>query len=221
MAGPAAAGATAHWTFEALGDDAPRRERFVVSPEAVDWLDEQGRAFWRLERSTSTLVQIDPQSGTVRPMDGVARAAMADEFARVRALGLGALVRPGSSASPWAAFESADRWALLQTDAQIAGIPCRRVVLSVGESVVGEACIADAQTQAGGPALLQMLQALLDLADEVGRIAGAEFRSALPLHPLVTAARTGGIPLRVVQTLPKEAPREWRLAVPPSGTPAP
>lgn len=220
IAEPTAAGVTAHWTFEASGDDAPRRERFVVRPEVVEWLDDHGRVRWRLERNTSTLVQIDPQDGSERSMDKAARAAIADELARARAMGLDAVVRPGQRMRPWAAVESADRWVWLQERTQIAGVPCRRVSLSVNDSVVGEACIADAQTQPGGPALLQMLQSLLDLADEMGRHGGAALRGAWPLHPLVTAARAGGIPLQVLETLPGEHPREWRLAAPPSGTPA-
>lgn len=213
---PAAAGAGLHWVYEAVGDDAPRREHFVVRANVVEWLDDQGRVLWRHDRRAGTLTQLDPARRSTRTFDDAAVDELAAELARAQALGLGAADR-AAPPRPWAAVEAADRWTPLPGSAAVAGVACRRVSLHAGPRAVGEACIADAQALPGGTPLLQMLQALARLADRIGARVGTAGTPAWPLHPLVAAARAGGLPLSVRESLPGERPHEWRLLQRPAG----
>lgn len=213
---PAAAGADLHFVYEAMGDDAPRQEHFVVRAGTVEWLDGQGRVLWRHDRHAGTLTQLDPARRGSRTIDDAAVDAIAADLARAQALGLGAADR-ATPPRPWAAVEAADRWTTLPGSAEVAGLACRRVSLHIGPRAVGEACIADAQALPGGTPLLQLLQALARLADRIGQRVGTAGTLAWPLHPLVAAARAGGLPLSVRESLPGERPHEWRLVQRPAG----
>lgn len=207
MTAAAPAGAAWHWTYEAVGDDAPRHEHFVVRADAVDWLDGQRRTLWRFEPGNGRLVAFDPSQGSRLAIDADAIQAMADSLTHVQSLGLGR-----EPARPWAALEAADRWTDLPAPGGPTLAPCRRLALQAGARTVGETCVADGGALPGGPALLQMLQALAALSDAVRQRQAGNAAADWPQHPLVVAARAGGIPLWVRQQLPGERPREWRLA---------
>lgn len=204
------------WVYEALGEHAPRREHFVVRPEAVTWLDPQGRVQWRLDRRDGSLWQADPQQDGERRMDAAARSALAAELVRVQALGQ--VVRPaaGRPARAFAAVEAADRFTPRPGATQVAGMACRSVDLHRHDQAVGEACIAQTPLPSDAAALLQLLRALLQLADDLAQRTGAGATPAWPLHPLVTATRGGGLPLSVRESPGDRPPSEWRLQAPAS-----
>jgi len=205
------AGAAWHLTYEAVGDDAPRHTYFVVRPDAVEWLDEQRRTLWRFERRSRVLVRFDPSQDSRETIDDTAIAAIADGLARAGVLGLGR-----GFARPWAALEAADRWTPLPAPAAAPIAACRRLALHAATGPVGETCIAEPDTLPSGLALMQLLLALSDLADALRRRLPDAMPADWPLHPLVVAARTGGLPLSVIEHLPGERRREWRLAGRPS-----
>ena len=214
-----------HWTWQSLGPDAPGREHLVVRPGAVDWLDEQGRPRWRLDRASGTLWLTDAPDATPRPMDAAAIAQLAAALARGAELDAEARRGRPAPRRPWADVEAADRWTPQPGAAEVAGLPCRGVALHRGDQLVGEACIAEAAALPGGAAVLALLQALLGLAESVAPRAAAgpgDGGFGAPLHPLVAAARTGGLPLWVREQPAAggaQAAREWRLAGPPGPAP--
>ena len=229
-----AAGASM-WTWQAVGAEAPQEERFEVRAGSVRWLDAQGRTQWHHARATGVLTQIDHEAGQYRRLDAEGLQALAAELGaamsaqrrHIDALppaereaasrALAALMNPSR---PWAHVEASDVRVTLQQSDLVAGTACRRIGLQAAGRPVGETCIADARALPGGDAVLQMLTALQRVADVLRSALPSAPAAAWPLHPLVVAARGGGLPLSVVEAVAGERRRELRLrAVQPLSAP--
>lgn len=206
--------------YRAIGPQAPMHESFDVSAEAVRLRDAQGLLRLVYDRRTGVL-QI-PDSGTAGPFsglrlhaDGIARLAqdMRDitvEMAHQAAKGTAAqqaLARQRwqellAPRGPWSDLDrvrAEDERPPLGDKDTVLGHDCNRIALFAGQERIGEACVAPAQSVAGGTAVLQMLQAMAAALDRLRALTATSLPLAWPSHPLVAAARSGQLPLRVVQ----------------------
>jgi hypothetical protein len=91
---------------------------------------------------------------------------------------------------------------ILGGDIRILGFTCSRIELQAQGQPVGEACVAPPQSVAGGAAVLEMLQAMALALDRMRTLTDGALLVAWPSHPLVPAARSGQLPLQVVQQTP-------------------
>ena len=231
VANPAQAASSSgvSYVYEALGPQAPHVERFEVRPGSVRWLDENGLTLWHLSRSSGMLMLIDHGTQTYRKFDdagidlmrGELRAALAAKRMLAEASpsqGKGVQTRPTLGEAllanrPWAALEAINVWMAQETTDEIAGVKCRSFIMKIGEKAVGEMCVADALTTRGGSAVQQLLWTIGQVAERV-RAGVADSESiGWPSHPLVAAARTGQLPLLVVERLDGEVRNELRLAL--------
>ena len=217
------------YVYETLGPQAPHVERFEVWPGSVRWLDEKGLTQWHLSRSSGILMLIDHGTQTFRKFDDVGIELMRDELrAALAAQRMLAEASPSQAKGgqtrptlgevllanrPWAALEATNVWVAQETTGEIAGVKCRSFIMKTGEKPVGEMCVADALTSPGGSALQQLLWTIGQVAERV-RAGMADSESiGWPSHPLVAAARTGQLPLHVVERLDGEVRNELRLAL--------
>jgi hypothetical protein len=215
------------WIYEALGPDSPQMEQIQVWPASVRWLDAQGRPLWHYAHASGTLTLIDHEARAYRRLDGDGvdalraelAAALASQHQRIdalpapdRATAWRQLSQATGLHRPWAAVEAANRWPPLGGNDRVAGLACRRLAVANGDRTVGEICVMDASERAGGGAILQMLSAMLQLADQMRSLAPDATWPAWPSHPLVAAARSGGLPLRIVEAVAGERRNELRLA---------
>lgn len=217
------------YVYENLGPQAPHVERFEVWPGSVRWLDEKGLTQWHFSRSSGMLLLIDHGTRTFRKFDDAGIELMRGEI-RVALVarrklaeaspsqGKGVQTRPALGEvllenRPWAALEATNVWVAQDARGEFAGMKCRSFVMKVGERAVGETCVADALASPGGTAVQQLLWAIGQVADRV-RVGVADSESiGWLLHPLVAAARTGQLPLQVVERLDGKVRNELRLAL--------
>lgn len=217
-----------HWTYEAVGPDAPKREHFVVRPDSTEWLDPHQRVLWRLQHSTGTLTLRDPDGGGWRVIDEAAVRAIRNDLARARSLGLLSGQSPGGPLPAGAALSMADRREAVGPAIEEGGLRCQRMTLFTGDQRVGEACVAPADALPGGRSLQLLLQRFVAVAEQVradetprrttgqGHRAAPSVRAEWPVHPLIAASRWGGIPVSVSEEVPGERAHKWRLTGPPS-----
>ena len=88
------------------------------------------------------------------------------------------------------------------SDATVLGYRCSRIALHADGQAIGEACVAPATSVSGGAAVLQMLQAMAAVLDRLREWPDTPVYLAWPSHPLVAAARSGQLPLQVIQHAP-------------------
>ena len=199
----AASGGGQCWVFEAVGAQAPQEEFIEIRPGAVRWLDAQGRTQWHQRRDSGLLTLLDHDARIFYTLDeagiSLLRAELQAALAAPR-VNLGSTARPAPQ-RPWVAVDAADNWSEPRGLDHVAGLACQRLVLKVDERTVGEACVADASALAGGPALLQMLQAQVKFADPLRASVPGAAAIVWPLHPLMAVARSGRLPLRVPEAV--------------------
>mgnify|MGYP003647877018 CR=1 FL=1 len=210
-------------SYRATGPQAPMREAFDVTSTLVAWRDDQGRVRMTFDRRASVLTThgadaADPAGDVRLDADGIAtlvdqlRSASAD-MERQAAQGSAAqqaLARQRwqqllAPRGPWSALDrvrAQDARPLLGSDATVLGYRCSRIALHADGQAIGEACVAPATSVSGGAAVLQMLQAMAAVLDRLREWPDTPVYLAWPSHPLVAAARSGQLPLQVIQHAP-------------------
>jgi hypothetical protein len=209
--------------FEAIGPQAPMREAFDVTAGQVAWRDDQSQVRMLYDRH-SRVLQLgtsptsDPSTGVLLNEDGIAELArqmrmVTADMERQAAQGTPAqqaltrqrwqqLIAPRG---PWSAIDQVraeDTRAMLGDGIRVLGFACSRIALQARGEPVGEACVAPPQSVAGGAAVLEMLQAMASALDRLRMLTDGAVLIAWPSHPLVPAARSGQLPLQVVQQTP-------------------
>lgn len=197
------------WTFDALGPEAPAQERFDIDAEAVRWLDPQGRTQWHYARRSGTLTHLDHTLRRYRRFDAAGVQALAQGLQQ--AAQVAQVAPPLAGRPPWAALDGAAPGPAPAAVQQVAGVACRQYILHASPGPVGSTCMAEAPALAGGAGLRQMLVALQQLAQAVRPVQAPGSAPLWPLHPLVVAVASPGVPLQVVASPAGEPRRELRL----------
>ncbi len=220
-------------SYRATGPQAPMREAFDVTAAQVAWRDDQGRVRMTFDRRDGVLTthdagSADPAGGVRLDADGLAmlvrqlRSISAD-MERLAATGTPAqqalahrrwqqLLAPRG---PWSAMDrvrAQDARPSLGGNATVVGYACSRIGLHADGEPVGEACVAPASSVSGGAAVLQMLQAMAAVLDQLRDRTDGPAPQAWPSHPLVAAARSGQLPLQVIQHAPGGVRQQLQLA---------
>lgn len=194
------------WVYETLGPEAPAQERFEIDAEAVRWFDPQGRTQWHYARSSGTLTHLDHTLRRYRQFDAAGVRALAQALQQAAQAAPPLAGRP-----PWAALDGATPGAAAAAVQQVAGVACRQYILHASPGPVGSTCMAETTVLAGGAALRQMLTALHQLALDVRPPQAPGGAALWPLHPLVVAVSSPGVPLQVVAAPAGGVQRELRL----------
>ena len=207
-------------SYRTAGPQAPMREAFDVSATQVAWRDDLGRVRMTFDRRAGVLTTLgadaaDPAGGMRLDAHGIAtlvrqwRSATA-EMERQAAQGSAAqqaLARQRwqqllAPRGPWAAMDrvrAQDARPSLGGNATVLGYACSRIALHADGEPIGEACVAPAASVPGGAAVLQMLLAMAAVLDQLRALPDAPAYPAWPSHPLVAAARSGQLPLQMIQ----------------------
>jgi len=216
--------------YEAVGPQAPQREFFDVSSTRVVWRSDDGTVRAQFNIVTDRLM--GQSDGPVPWQDLGPRVTEA----RVGALReqLRALQEPLAAVAPdqredarrrlgemfrlrgpWAALEPAQasdlRLPLPATHHRVGERSCRSVLLHVGATPVARACDVEVDTVPGGRQVVTLLQAIASAEDALRERLSDPWPLVWSVHPLVTAARDGRLPLEVMQVLPGEARHGLRL----------
>jgi hypothetical protein len=227
--------------FEATGPQAPMRESFDVTASQVAWRDDLGQVRMLYDRHSRVLqlgasTTSDPSAGVLLTEDGIAelarqmRSATADmerraaqETPEQQALTRQRWQQLMATRGPWSAIDQVradDDRPSLGSSTRIHGFACSRIALQANGNVVGEACVAPAQSVAGGAAVLEMLQAMAAALDRMRALTDGALLIEWPAHPLVPAARSGQLPLQAIQQTPGGVRHTLQLvAIEPLATP--
>lgn len=200
--------------FQSIGPQAPLHGSFDVLPREVCWRDDQSRVRMVYDRASAVLrlhsgvsTDVEEPSMWVR-LDAVGVAALSAQ-AQAASKMLDQQTRRGTPAEqalarrrmteflaprgPWAALEKVmadDPRPPLPGVQYMRGYRCSRIALQANGQQVGEACVAEPQSDAGGVALVQMLGAMAAVLDQLRQADTAAALLGWPSHPLLPAARS-------------------------------